>query len=112
MLRQHLEGPYRLDVDGIRKKVPVVGSGVFALGYIDQQGAFRIRYVGRSDNTLPTTLQSFIGSDLYFKYAAFRNVKESFLYECKLFHEFLPPANRLHPERPRGVSTSCPYCLS
>jgi hypothetical protein len=34
----------------------------------------------------------------------------AFERECDLFHDFSPPGNRLHPDRPRGTRWRCHRC--
>lgn len=110
MLQTALLGPYRLAVDEINHAVPRRSPGAFALGYLDPQGAFRISYVGRSDEDIGDRLRSLIGSDLMFKYSCFTSSKTAFEKECEMFHDFRPRGNRLHPERAAGSSWVCPRC--
>lgn len=112
MLASALSGPYKLSYDDInfviRRKLP----GTFALGYVDQKGDFRIRYIGRSDDDVRQKLCNMIGSDQSFKYSYFMTAAAAFYKECDLFHDFRPQGNHLHPERPRGTSLECPRCRS
>ena len=110
MTRTGLQGPYRLSFDGIDAAVTQKSAGVYALGYHDTQGRFCIRHVGRSDSDLRGRLLDTIGSDTLFKYGYSASAQTAFEKECQLFHDFSPPANRLHPDRPKGTTWRCPRC--
>jgi hypothetical protein len=105
-----LSGPYRLAFDDIHAIVNRKSAGAFVLGYIDKEGVFCIRSVGRSDDDVKSRLQDLIGSDQVFKYSYYRSAADAFLTECDLFHTFRPHGNGLHPERPRGSNLECPRC--
>jgi hypothetical protein len=105
-----LSGPYRLAFDDITSVIRDKSPGAFALGYLDRDGNFLIRYVGRSDDDIRERLRSLIGSDQYFKYSYYVSSAGAFQKECELFHEFSPSGNRIHPERPAGTSLECPRC--
>ena len=105
-----LHGPYRLLFDEIDCEIRRKSAGTFALGYVDNDGNFRIRYVGRSDDDIKNRLRLMIGSDQYFKFAYAATPAAAFERECDLFHNFRPFANMLHPERPNGSSLECQRC--
>ena len=111
-MQTNLEGPNRLIVDEIDVAVPASAVGTFALGHLDYKGRFLVQYVGRSDGDLRAVLRSKIGAEPLFKHLTFATPKEAFEKECELFHKFQPPGNFLHPERPKGSTWTCPYCLS
>ena len=81
----------------------------FALGR-SENGTFYIRYVGRSGDDVATTLGEHVGDYQHFKFAYFSSPSTAFEKECQLFHDFSPPGNRLHPDRPKGTTWSCPRC--
>jgi hypothetical protein len=110
MLASTLSGPYHLSFDDINAVIRRKSAGAFALGYVDQKGDFRIRYIGRSDDDVRQQLCNMIGSDQYFKYSYYVTAAGAFYKECELFHDFRPQANHLHPERPKGTSLDCPRC--
>lgn len=110
MLKTGLHGPYRLTFDNIEAAVTRTSAGVFVLGHADGLGRFCVRHVGRSDSDVRSRLRDFIGCEASFKYVYFASPREAFLKECELFHDFNPPANRVHPDRPRGTNWICPRC--
>ena len=110
MTTSRLKGPFRLSVEGIDVAVKKDTPGVFALGNIDNQGRFSLSKVGRSDDDLNDELRQFIGSEVLFKFMYCRDSAEAFLEECRLFHQFNPRSNVIHPYRPAGSRLTCPYC--
>jgi|GraSoiStandDraft_41_1057321.scaffolds.fasta_scaffold844207_2 hypothetical protein len=110
MTKTGLQGPYPLSFDAIDAVVTRTSAGVYALGHSDAQGRFCINHVGRSDSDLRSRLLDYIGSDRLFKYGYSASSQTAFEKECQLFHDFSPPGNRLHPDRPKGTTWSCPRC--
>jgi hypothetical protein len=110
MAKSGLLGPYKLTYDGIGSAVTRTSAGVFALGHTDANGTFRIHHIGRSDRDVGERLRDFIGSNTMFKYGYSSSAKAAFEKECALFHDFSPPGNRLHPDRPSGTNFECPRC--
>ena len=106
-----LQGPYELSIEGIDRTLPMGQPGVFALGYIDAAGTFRIQSVGRDDTDLRRRLREMIGSSNKFKFASAIDSEEAFAHECELFHHFKPRANVVHPQRPQGSNWKCPHCF-
>jgi hypothetical protein len=106
----NLEGPYRLNFDGVSAIRNGSSPGVIALGYIGPDAAFYINFVGRSDHDVKSRLLELIGSDSMFKLGLTASPEEAFRRECELFHSFRPPANRVHPGRPSNTSWVCPRC--
>lgn len=110
MTRSGLLGPYQLSFDTIDATLTRQSAGVYALGYLDERGRFCINHVGRSDEDLRSQLLHYIGSDPLFKYTYCMSSQTAFERECDLFHDFSPPGNRLHPDRPRGTRWRCHRC--
>ncbi len=110
MAKTGLAGPYPLSFDAINTVVEQQCAGAYALGYIDQNGRFCINHVGRSDSDVGAKLRDHIGSDMLFKFGYFPSAREAFEKECRLFHDFNPPGNRVHPARPHGTNWECPRC--
>ena len=110
MTKTGLSGPYRLSFDAIDAAVTRKSAGVFALGHADPQGRFCINHVGRSDSDVRGRLLDYIGSDALFKYGYSASSQTAFEKECELFHDFGPPSNRLHPDRPKDTRWRCPRC--
>lgn len=110
MAKTGLLGPYQLTYDGIESAVTRKSAGVYVLGHMSPEGKFRIHYIGRSDTDIRETLRSRIGSNTSFKYGYFSSSKAAFEKECALYHDFSPPGNKIHPDRPKGSSSTCPHC--
>lgn len=108
---KQLQGPYELSIECINRTLPAGQPGVFALGYVDSAGTFRIQSVGRDDSDLRQRLRDMIGSSNRFKYAGAANSQEAFEQECELFHQFKPRGNVMHPQRPQGSKWKCPRCF-
>ncbi|MDX2264380.1 MAG: hypothetical protein NW215_05360 [Hyphomicrobiales bacterium] len=112
MPKASLHGPFPLSFDAVAQAVGHVSAGVFALGYQDGDGAFRINAVGRSDADVAAALKALIGSDQAFKFDFAASPAAAFERECALFHDFRPPGSRLHPARPTGTALTCPRCCA
>jgi len=104
-----LLGPFELAFDTIERELPPAVCGVFALGYVDPSGTFRVQRVGRGDD-LRNGLRQLIGSSTRFKFAKSVSPQAAFERECELFHRFRPPGNIIHPDRPKGTDWLCPVC--
>lgn len=105
-----LIGPYRLAYDEITSAVTKVTPGAFALGHKGPDGRFYVDYVGRADKDMREQLLNLIGSANLFKFARTPTTEAAFHTECELFHDFKPPGNRMHPDRPAGTNWECPRC--
>lgn len=104
-----LSGPYSLTKESIDRNVTRTSAGAYALGRtID--GVFHVHYVGRSDGDVRGRLKDHVGKYTQFKFDYFSSAKAAFEKECRLYHDFGPPANSVHPARPRGSGWKCPAC--
>lgn len=113
MIDLKMEGPYNLIPEEIDQVVDKGIGGNFALGFVDSMdGRFVILYIGRSDHDLNSDLKTFLYKNYKkFKYAYASNPQEAFIKECCEYHDFNPPHNADHPQRPEGFSDSkCPRC--
>lgn len=110
MPKTGLMGPYSLTFDGISSAVTRRSPGVYALGHTGPDGKFHIQHIGRSDTDVRDKLRGYIGSNSMFKYGYFASSRAAFEKECSLYHDFSPPGNRIHPDRPAGSSLECPHC--
>lgn len=106
-----LKGPHALSYDALQRLLPKARTGIFALGYVDGEGRFRVQSVGRDDYDVRARLSELIGSSTMFKYAVMSDSREAFEKECALFHQLRPPSTIIHPIRPRGTDWQCPHCL-
>ena len=105
-----LDGPYGLTFDGIAGSVVHRRCGVYALGFVDRTGVFRVERVGRDEVDIRAGLEKLIGTTNYFKVATARSGLEAFLIECELYHRFRPTGNFIHPVRAQCSVWMCPYC--
>ena len=103
-----LYGPFPLTAEGIDDAVEHVMPGAYALGRIDKNDVFRVKYVGRSDNDVGDRLSDHIAVYPYFKFGYYRTPKDAFEKECWLWHDFNPRDNKKHPDRPDGTKYKCP----
>jgi hypothetical protein len=105
-----LYGPFPLNAAAVDDHVRYASPGVFALGNATG-AAFRIAYIGRSENNLGERIKQHVAEpepEFKFTYAA--DAKTAFEYECELFHEHRPPGNPNHPARPFNSGWKCPKC--
>lgn len=111
MPKSDLYGPFSLTADGVSNAVKGIGPGAYALGNSQSDG-FHIEYVGRSDDDLAKRLQDHVPEHyLQFKYGFYDSAKAAFEKECRLYHDFNPPDNKVHPARPKNANWSCPVCV-
>lgn len=111
MASSGLSGPYSLTSAGIASAVTSTSAGAYALGKTADDGVFHIHYVGRSDDDVAGRLQSHV-TKWYpqFKFGYFSSPKAAFVKECRLYHDFDPVDNKVHPARPTNANWSCPVC--
>jgi hypothetical protein len=107
-----MQGPYPLTTAEIDRQVTKTSPGNYALGRTDDEGTFRIHYVGRSDADVNARLKSWVGKTRQpqFKFAYATSPKAAFEKECLNYHDFSPPGNTSHPDRPAGSGWKCPRC--
>lgn len=103
-----LNGPYALTAEVIDRVVTRTSPGAYALGRVDADGVFRVGYVGRSDSNVGDRLHDHVGKYAKFKYGYHNTAKAAFDKECRLYHDFNPPGNDVHPSAPRGADWDCP----
>ena len=113
-----MKGPFKFDLDTIKKSVVSDLPGNYALGYL-RNGLFVVRYVGRADDQpvrdrIIQHLNDGIEEYKYFKFSYDANQTNRFYKECKNYHDFGGNKNLLnkaHPDVPDGTNLKCPYCL-
>ncbi len=106
-----MEGPFDLTVVAVDREVKKVQAGHYALGRVDKDdGKFIVTYVGRSDSDLPGRIKDWVDRYTSFKYSYADSEKAAFEKECKNYHDFSPPDNKVHPAIPDWTSWVCPYC--
>lgn len=104
-----LNGPYPLTSGGVTVNVTKTAAGAYALGKT-VDGTFHVYYVGRSDSDVAARLRQHVGKHQQFKFDYMSSPKAAFEKECRLYHDFSPPDNRSHPDRPNGSGWRCPVC--
>jgi hypothetical protein len=107
-----MNGPYNLNNGAIEANVTKKSPGNYALGRKNEEGTFLVAYVGRSDSDVRERLKSWIGKTTkpLFKFCYSTSAKTAFEKECENYHDFNPPENDVHPDRPDGSNWECPRC--
>jgi hypothetical protein len=113
---------YDLTYDEINNNIEEGRIGNYAYGYINDNGLFVVRYVGRSDSDLKERIKHGItdmendSSCRYerFKFSYADTVKEAYEKECRNYHDFGGDrgwlVNECHPAKPTDVDCVCPVC--
>ncbi len=109
-----MEGSYNFTSTEIDRVVKRTSPGNYALGYIDDDGKFVVRYVGRSDSDINKELKARLTlNHKKFKYCYATSPKAAFEKECHNYHDFggsKDLENEVHPSRPAGAGWKCPVC--
>jgi hypothetical protein len=105
-----LKGPFALTDDIIDQEVSDRGPGAFALDDNYNGGGFKTTFVGRSDLDVNNQLHVYVGKYKRFKFVYCPSARAAFEKECKLFHDFAPQDNAVHPGRPAQSDWTCPRC--
>ncbi len=100
---------HSLTGDNIDAFVTRTSPGVYALDGTTAS-SFIYSYVGRSDVDVNGRLHQWIGKYKYFKFAYSSSAKNAFEDECRLYHDYNPPDNAIHPARPTNSGWACPRC--
>ncbi len=106
-----LRGSFPLTRDGIDANVGRTSPGAYALGYV-KDDSFYVKYVGRADNDVARRLGDHIEKYERFKYESYESPKAAFEKECRLYHDYKPADNTIHPARPNGSGWRCPVCTT
>ena len=106
-----LWGPYDLTRTGIANAVQSISPGAYALGKANAEGVFLVYRVGRSDEDVGGRLKDYV-NEWYpqFLFGYYSSPRAAFEKECNLYHDFSPPDNIIHPDRPEGSNWRCPRC--
>jgi hypothetical protein len=116
MASLEMDGPDDLDNETIDANVTRTSAGNYALGRVDEDGIFRVNYVGRSNDDVKDRLKSWVGKKANykeFKFSYATSPKAAFEKECKNYHDFGGSEkldNEIHPQRPEGTNWGCPSC--
>ena len=109
MTSSGLYGAYTLTAASIDRVVTQKSAGAYALGKT-KDDTFYISYVGRSDDDIAARLKKHVGNYDQFKFDYFASAQSAFDKECALYHDFSPPDNQIHPDRPNNSDWACLYC--
>lgn len=105
-----LQGPYELTSNSIDRTVSLNKIGAYAVS-TSTQDTFTVTYVGRSDSDVAGRLKKYVGTKYKrFKFDYFSTPKAAFEKECGMYHDFNPPDNEIHPDRPENSDWKCPRC--
>ncbi|MTD93389.1 hypothetical protein GIW81_03445 [Hyphomicrobium sp. xq] len=106
-----LSGPCALTYADINRNVQQGRPGNYVAGDLNEHGGITVERAGRSDHDVHGRLQDYIGVYRYFKFGYAQSAREAFEKECRLYHDFDPPDNAIHPDRPNGTNWMCPCCV-
>ena len=105
---------YPLTADEVSSRVSRTSAGAYALGHLDNEETFIVKYVGRSDSDVAGRLKKHVGEYRRFKFTYFDSARAAFEKECRMWHDFGGPdgglANTIHPDAPNGSNATCPIC--
>ncbi|MBK1698908.1 hypothetical protein CKO21_16815 [Rhodovibrio salinarum] len=125
-----MDGPFPLEVDEVTRIVSGSGPGNFALGKMDKQKRFVVRFVGRDDKNVRDALLSaakkadptpgligrILGKDEgadAFKFSYAQDAQAAYGKQCRTYHQFNSKGqleNKSHPKPPNGAPGKCPVC--
>lgn len=106
-----LRGPFPLTRDGVDAAVTFAMPGTYALGHINQHDQFVVEYAGRADDDVNARLKDHVPEPYQkFKFEYYASAKEAYFKECRIYHDFRPRDNKIHPAAPKGSYLSCPVC--
>jgi len=97
--------------ENVDASVTRISAGVYLLDRTSTPtGAFNNDYVGRSDTDLNARLKTWVGRYNWFKFEYCTSPKAAFDLECKLYHDYMPRDNAIHPDRPTNSGWKCLRC--
>jgi len=125
-----MDGPYPLDANEVARVVSKAGPGNFALGKMDKQKRFVVRFVGRDDKNVrdailqaarkvepaPGLIGRLLGKEEgadAFKFSYAQDAEAAFGKHCRNYHGFNSKGqldNKGHPKAPNGGFAKCPVC--
>ena len=104
---------YVLNKNNVTKHVMRARIGTYILGEFDRANRFIRRYIGRSTTQLHERLSRHASAQQWpaFQVHYWTTVEEVFQMECLLWHQNRDTiVNKRHPDSPRGLNLTCPYC--
>ena len=86
--------------------------GNYWLGNFSPNGSLIVRYIGRSLRCIRKRLFShaYNGEFEAFIWRPAETVREAYMIECREYHLCDNLTNKDHPNAPRHLPYSCPYC--
>ncbi len=107
-----MEGPYFLYRSIVTLMVKRSGAGNFRICEKDEKQRLLVRAVGHATGDLKAELFKHTGDDaphMYFYFDFADNARQAYEKACLDYHEFRGTlSDKNHPQRPDGVSCSCP----
>lgn len=103
---------YPLTRKRVQQVVAKNQSGFYRLGSV-LDGRFQTTYVGRSDARLQRRLLDHVRERWQEKFIVrpTSSREEAYRLECLFYHlQGAELGNRIHPGKPAGMETECPYC--
>jgi hypothetical protein len=114
MPKLDMDGPHPFAEAEIDSGVEARRIGNYALGHVNDEETFIVKYVGRSDTDLKRELKARLSPKYtHFKFSYATSIREAFEKECKNYHDFNTKGlldNENHPDRPNGEEWKCPSC--
>lgn len=109
-----MDGPYKYTKDEVDKRVKnTTWNGNYRTGYLNDEGAFVPKYVGRGvvNDRLKKHLDEGC-KDTHFKFMYEADEIKSYEIESAGYHRFQGQIrNEIHPRKPDGMDELfCPYC--
>lgn len=113
---------FPLNEKEINDRIAEKRIGNYAYGYLNDKGAFVVKYVGRSDTDLRDRIkhgiQKFKDNPKLryeqFKFSYADSAEEAYRKECQNYHDFGGPngllENDIHPDAPDGSTLTCLIC--
>lgn len=102
-----------LNKGAIKKMITPKFGGVYVLGSLLHGKCFVPEYVGRSDSSLSTRLENWVGHYQSFRFKTSYTSITAYQDECILFHELRSIfilKNIFHPASPADSRVRCPVC--
>lgn len=122
MATLNMGNSYPLTLQDIETRIKPGRIGNYAYGYINNNGAFIVKYVGRSDSDLHERIKHGL-KDMEenpslkyerFKFSYAETIEEAYRKECQNYHDFKGDkgwlANKAHPSSPVGMELRCTIC--
>jgi hypothetical protein len=104
-----LNGPHPLCLEQLGTRVTRRAAGAYLLS-ASLGGEIGARWVERSDYDVGARLRQYIGLYSHFAWAYASSPAHAYEMACEMYHEWRPPENIKHPDKPEGDDWMCPIC--